>query len=149
MDGKKKALQRNGCLNPSAKDVRDPRFEEIEFFDADDLVQVKYEMLRRVHTEKGSVVDAARDFGYSRPAFYRIREQFDREGLGGLVPKKRGPKGGHKLTGPVVEFLVQTLESDPKLGSRELVARVRETFGIAVHPRSIERALSSRKKNSS
>ncbi len=147
MSPKKTALRRNGCLNPSADHVRDPKFEGMAFFDADDLVQVKYEMLRRVHAESDSVVDAARDFGYSRPAFYRAREQLDREGLGGLVPKKRGPKGGHKLTDTVVDFLVQTLEFQPALGSVELALRVQEAFCITVHSRSIERALARRKKN--
>ena len=148
MPSRKTALQRNGCLNPSADEVCDPRFDDFEFFDAEDLVQVKYEMLRRVHTEEGSVVDASRDFGYSRPAFYRIREEFSREGIGGLLPKKRGPKGGHKLTSSVVDFLVQALESQPELGSAELAERLQQAFSVTVHPRSIERALARRKKNS-
>ena len=149
MPSKKPALENSGCLNPSAKDVRDPRFKDIEFFDPEDLVQVKYEMLRRVQVENGSVVETTRDFGYSRPAYYRTKEQFDSAGLAGLVPKKRGPKGGHKLTETVVDFLAQLLDSEPKLGAQDLAARVEEEFDLRVHARSIERALSRRKKNSS
>jgi hypothetical protein len=37
-----------------------------EFFDPRDLVQVKYEMLRRVRIDGASVSQAARDFGFSR-----------------------------------------------------------------------------------
>ncbi len=148
MSTKRKALQRNGCLNPAGEILRDEKFEKLAFFDSDDLVQVKYEMLRRVSTEKESVVAAVRDFGYSRPAYYRAKEQLEKEGLVGLVPRKRGPKGGHKLTAPVVEFLLAILESQPDLAARDLASCLQKEFNITVHPRSIERAFSRRKKNS-
>lgn len=148
MASKKPSLRESGCLHPGAKDVRDAKFQQLEFFDPDDLVQVKYEMLRRVQTEGASVVDVARDFGYSRLVYYRAREKFDREGMVGLVPKKRGPRGGHKLTDEVVDFVLELLDSEPELRSTDLVERIAERFGFAVHQRSIERALSRRKKNS-
>ena len=148
MPSKKPSLRESGCLNPLAEDVRDSMFHKLEFFDADDLVQVKYEMLRRVQAEGGSVSEAARDFGYSRLAYYRAREKFDQEGMVGLVPKKRGPKGGHKLTAEVVDFLVETLACEPELRSLDLAERVTARFGFVVHRRSIERALARRKKNS-
>src|SRR5579863_4636758 len=52
---KVKALLEEGTLNSSPGKVRDPKFQENEFFDPRDLVQVKYEMLRRVSVEKASV----------------------------------------------------------------------------------------------
>jgi hypothetical protein len=39
--------------------VSDARFAEAQFFDARDLVQVKYEMLRKVSAESASVTEAA------------------------------------------------------------------------------------------
>ena len=51
-DSKRVALQRQGTLNPRPQDVTVPLFQENEFFDARDLVQVKYEMLRRVRLDK-------------------------------------------------------------------------------------------------
>ena len=50
---KVKALLEEGTLNPNPGKVHDPKFQENEFFDPRDLVQVKYEMLRRVSIEKG------------------------------------------------------------------------------------------------
>lgn len=94
MPSKKPSLRENGCLNSAAKDVRDKKFQELEFFDPDDLVQVKYEMLRRVETEGHSVVDATRDFGYSRLAYYRTREKFEQEGVVGLVPRSEARRAG-------------------------------------------------------
>ena len=50
--GKRKLLQQQGVLNPNAAQVKDPLFQSSDFFDAEDLVQVKYEMLRRVEIDQ-------------------------------------------------------------------------------------------------
>jgi hypothetical protein len=47
-------------------------FLEEDFFDAHDLAQVKYEMLRRVRREGTRVSQAASSFGCSRPSFYGL-----------------------------------------------------------------------------
>src|SRR5208283_4501845 len=46
------ALAEDGTLNPAPEKVRDPKFQEDGFFDPRDIVQVKYEMLRRASVEK-------------------------------------------------------------------------------------------------
>ena len=50
-DAKLQALREAGALNSRPQRVADPLFAEGEFFDSHDLVQVKYEMLRRVQSE--------------------------------------------------------------------------------------------------
>ena len=50
-DDKSKALRRHGALHPQPGGVRDGLFQNNEFFDPHDLVQVKYEMIRRVRIE--------------------------------------------------------------------------------------------------
>jgi hypothetical protein len=67
---KRDALRRNGTLNPHPDVVTDSLFRTGDFFDPDDLVQVKYEMLRRVRLDKQSVSQSASAFGFSRPTFY-------------------------------------------------------------------------------
>jgi hypothetical protein len=47
-DLKERALEEAGVLNPDPESVTDGRFRSQEFFDPRDLVQVKYEMVRRV-----------------------------------------------------------------------------------------------------
>src|SRR5215813_11589861 len=91
-DPKLRTLQQHGTVNPRPKAVRDELFLQDEFFDPRDLVQVKYEMLRRVRTDGKSVTDAATNFGFSRPSFYQAQSAFEQDGLAGLVPRKRGPK---------------------------------------------------------
>jgi hypothetical protein len=43
---KRKTLRQQGTLNPRPQDVRHALFLDSDFFDPDDMVQVKYEMLR-------------------------------------------------------------------------------------------------------
>ncbi len=145
-DAKSKTLREDRCLNRRPEAVRDLLFQGSAFFDPRDLVQVKYEMVRRVQVEKRTVSAAADDFGFSRPSFYQAQAALEREGMAGLVPRKRGPHGGHKLTEEVVVFLEQERAAKASCSARDLAALVRERFGLAVHPRSVERALERRAK---
>jgi transposase len=132
-------------LNPAPEKVRDPKFQESEFFDPRDVVQVKYEMLRRVSVENASVTDAAGEYGVSRPTFYQAKTSFGEAGVAGLVPKKRGPRGPHKLQGEVLAFLEKQVVSGAPIRARRLAALIRQEFDADVHPRTIERALRGKK----
>jgi transposase len=141
------ALRRHHALNPRARAVSDSAFTSSnDFFDARDLVQVKYEMLRRVNEDGQPVTQAAADFGFSRPSFYQAQAVFEAEGLPGLVPQRPGPKRAHKLSEEVVDRLEQALKTDPSLNSAQLAQRLEEELGLRVHRRSVERALSRRLK---
>jgi len=146
-ESKNSALRRHHALNPRPEAVRDPAFTSGNpFFDRRDLVQVKYEMLRRVREEGQRVSRAAAAFGFSRPSYYQAQAVFEESGLPGLVPQRPGPRRAHKLSASVVDFLVQALADDSSLNSAALAHLVEVRFRLAVHPRSIERALARRKK---
>ena len=121
------ALKARGALHSHPQDVTEPLFRDSAFFDPHDVVQVKYEMLRRVRTETTSVSDAAADFGFSRPAFYHARAAFTREGLPGLLPRKRGPKQAHKLTDEVLAVLAAALTDDGRVPRATETRRTRQT----------------------
>lgn len=140
------ALRQHGALNPHPAKIRDELFQRGEFFDPRDLVQVKYEMLRRVQKEGHPVSRTAAAFGFSRPSFYKAQGAFQQEGLPGLLPKKRGPKGARKLTGAVMDFVTAALAEDDQLDGRALAQLIEQRFGLEVHPRSIERALERQEK---
>ena len=145
-DQKSKTLAQQGVLNPRPDCVKDPLFKESDFFDPRDLVQVKYEMVRRVHTDGQTVGGAANAFGFSRPSFYQAQSALAEEGLPGLIPKKRGPRTRHKLTDEVMGYIEGLCAEDATVSPKELVKRIFDRFGLKVHQRSIERALESRKK---
>jgi transposase len=140
-DPKLEALREQGTLNPRPGEVTDPLFAKDRFFDPRDLVQVKYEMLRRVQSEGHSVTGTAIAFGFSRPSYYQAQFAFEEGGLAGLVPHKRGPKQAHKLTDEVLAYIISTREKEPSVRTTELVRLIQERFGTKLHPRSIERSL--------
>ena len=139
-DGKAEALRAHGALHPHPEQVRDPLFGSHEFFDARDLVQVKYEMVRRVEVDGHSIAQTTGAFGCFRPTFYHAQTAFKAHGLPGLVPRKRGPRGAHKLDDAVMA-VVRTLRTDePTLSTPALLDQIRRRFGLAVHRRTLERA---------
>lgn len=144
-DLKADALSNEGTLNPAPAKVGDPKFRDSEFFDPRDVVQVKYEMLRRVSTERASVTEAAAEYGVSRPTFYQTKASFDEAGIAGLVPKKRGPRGPRKLRGDVLTFVEKQLTPGEPIRARELATQIRKELDVEVHARTIERALRGKK----
>jgi transposase len=145
-DPKTRALQQAASLHPHPEQVTDELFLTHEFFDPRDLIQVKYEMLRRVQSEGQAVSHSAAHFGFSRPSFYQAQSAFQQGGLPALMPQKRGPKKAHKLTAEVLAFVRQAQQEDPSLRPAALASLVKDKYGISVHPRSIERALTRSQK---
>ena len=120
-DPKLAALRESGTVNPHAQDVQDPAFIGSDFFDSRDLVQVRYEMLRRVRTEGHAIAEVAARFGVSRPTF-------------------------HKITDEVMRFIEEARAVDERVSPQMLVERIAAQFGLVVHRRTVERALARPKK---
>ena len=146
-DPKEQALRAARALNPRPEAVIVPEFASSEFFDARDLVQVKYEMLRQARHDGSTVSEAAAAFGFSRPSFYEAKAAYEAAGIPGLLPKRPGPRRAHKLSQEVVERLAGAAADDPTLSSAELASLAEREFGLHVHPRSVERALARRPKD--
>ena len=136
-----RALEETGTFNRRFAAVRHELFQPGEFFDPKDLLQLKYECLRAVEKDGYSIVRAASEFGLSRPTIYQAQGQLQRQGLEGLLPAKRGPRGAHKLTAEVLRYLQEQLAVDPPPRASALAQRVRERFKVNLHPRTIEKAL--------
>jgi transposase len=144
-DGKTEALAASRTLNPRPEAVTDEVFASGGIFDTRDLVQVKYEMVRKVEKEGTPVAQAAVAFGFSRQSYYTASAALHAEGLAGLVPAKPGPRGARKLTGEVVDHLIGLQRENPELRAKDLAAAVEQRFGFSVHPRSVQRALTRRR----
>jgi len=140
------SLRSHGALNPRPERVRDEEFLGSDFFDARDFVQVKYEMLRRVAQQGHTVTQAAAAFGLTRTTFYQSREALEQHGIGGLLARRPGPRGAHKVTDEVLDLVEQLLAEDEGISSKELAHCVNDRLGVVVHPRSIERGLARRQK---
>jgi len=116
-DAKTRLLRQQGVLHPHPEAVTAALFQNSSFFDPNDLIQVKYEMLRRVEAEQIPASRAAHEAGLSRPSFYQAQTALERDGLAGLIPQKPGPHGAHKLTAPVLDFLNRQRTSQPRLNT--------------------------------
>jgi transposase len=143
-DAKAGVLRAQGALHPHPESVQDEAFHRGEFFDSRDLVQVRYEMLRRHQVEGQNVTEVSAAFGVSRQAFYTTSAAFKDMGISGLLPRRRGPKRAHKCTDEILDFVEQSrAESKPE---EDIAKAIQRRFGISINPRSIERALMRRKK---
>jgi transposase len=145
-DPKVAALAGDGALNPHPEAVRDPLFNDNPFFDSKDLVQVRYEMVRRHQADGLPISEVATVFGVSRPTFYKAQNALAVAGLTGLLPQPRGPKGGHKISAEVVAFVDALKAATPDLTLPQCVDAITVRFGVSVHRRSLERALARKKK---
>jgi transposase len=143
---KRQALEASGTFNPRSAKVRHPLFQQSEFFDPQDLLQLKYETLRALKAEGCSIAKAASDFGLSRPTIYQAQALFAENGVEGLLPHKTGPKHPRKLTPEVRQHLQELEEAQPEISAAELARRVRQRFNVKLHPRTIEKALQGKAK---
>src|SRR5262245_30602446 len=103
-DPKAHFLAQCGALHPHPEQVQDDLFHGGEFFDARDLIQVRYEMVRRYRIDRQAATQVARAFGVSRQLLSVLARAFQDLGLPGLLPRKRGPKGARKCTDEVLAF---------------------------------------------
>jgi len=148
-DVKARFLAAHQAVHPQPERVVDVLFQQGGFFDPRDLVQIRYEMLRRHLVEGRPVTKVIREFGVSRQMFYVLLGMFQQEGLAGLLPRKRGPKGAHKCTDAILTFVVARREESPGRSAKELAEDVASKFGVQLHPRTLERRLSRRGKKRS
>jgi transposase len=148
-DAKLQFLKSHGALHRHPHRVRDKLFADSKFFDPRDLVQVRYEMLRRHRAEKQKVAQVARAFGVSRQFFYQLDEAFAEQGMAGLLPRKRGPKHPRKCSREIVQFLIERRAAASPMSWSALTEEVHRRFSIRLHPRSLQRALAAGKKTQS
>jgi transposase len=138
-------LASHGALHPHPERVRDPLFQRSAFFDPRDLVQVRYELLRRHLIDGRSVAEACRMYGMSRQMFYHLARAFQQQGFPGLLPRKRGPKRARKVTDEIVAYVAAERANCGRT-PRQLAADVHREFGVWVHHRSLERGLARQEK---
>ncbi len=138
-DEKLRLLRQSHTLHPHPDQGRDPLFTSgSPFFDPRDLLQVKYELLRRVRVDGYSIAQATVLFALSRPTFYAAQAGWEQAGIAGLLPEPTGPRHAHKLT---EEIIAQLQPLARTMSPLQLAEWLQEQHHLTVQPRSIERAL--------
>lgn len=132
-------LQRTHCLYPTPDRVQDARFvEHQEFFDPNDSVQVKYELLRDCHVQGCDVVSASQRFGVSRTTYYNVLRAFHQGGIPGLVGHARGRPKPLKLNDYVLGYLISEKARDPNLPASKMVERLQARYDVELSTRMIQ-----------
>jgi transposase len=143
---KVKSLIENGSFNRNADTVSNHMFKSNPYFDPQDLVQVKYEMLRAVKSDGLNVADASRQFGFSRTAYYKIEKRFHNAGVEGLCAQKTGPKAPAKITHEIVGLADNLRVEHPGITNDEVIKEIEAQTGVTIHKRSLQRAQSKKKR---
>jgi len=137
------ALRSVGALNPHPAAVKDEIFAGSDFFDRRDLVQVRYEMVRRVRTDGRPIAETATRFGVSRPTYYKLSAEFEREGICGLAQEARS-QGWPQTTCRGRRGVAGGAHAGPRRGCR-LARGTREAAIRRRDPRADDRTRAQRK----
>jgi transposase len=138
-DGDKtKFLAAHRMLHPHPERVRDMQFQSERFLDARDLVQVRYEMLRRHLVGGQSVTKVTQAFGVSRQMFYNLLKTFRKKGLYGLLPRKRGPPSPHLREAFVITAIASEQKKIPERSISKRLMDVQKKHGLRIHAQTRE-----------
>ena len=138
---KRQALQQVRAFNPHPEQVKAQRFETYAFFDPEDKVQVKYEMLRQREVDRAPLVVSCREFGFTRESYRQVLERFRSEGMGGLFGRKPGRRQPLKVSESVRNWLRNEHGREESLGADELARRCAEQTGVRLSRRTVYRVL--------
>ena len=141
IEAKRAFLSEQGLLHSTPERVRHPLFVTGGFFDAQDLAQVRYEMLRAARADEQTVVEACGLFGFSREYFYQLERDFMARGYVALVGAPRGRRPVLGLNQEIVTFLVQRKMTDATLTGEELRQEILATYKVDCSRRTVERLL--------
>ena len=142
---KEDILKSNGTYNRRHQLVSKPEFLGGGFYDPMDVVQVKYEMLRDAQESDRPIGEVADDFGFSRTAYYNIKDAFGKEGISGLVPDKTGPKQPRKLTEGLRSFIDEYVSKHQGASASEIAAAIQAERGDTISKRTVERYVAKKK----
>ena len=109
------------------------------FFDAEDHLQVRYEMLRAHLVDRDATSAIGQRFGVSRQTFYNLQAKFAAAGTGGLLAQRPGPKGPRKVTAEVATFVHARLDGEEAFSTPGVLAEIHARFGVVMHRRTLEK----------
>jgi transposase len=108
------------------------------FLDPDSKIQHKYEMLRAHEVGGLTIKQAAEAFEYSPSLFKKVKNAFEKEGIQGLMPNKRGPKSRRDATVKATDQVIANREQGLNIyeNSEDL-----KKSGFDISPATVHRVL--------
>lgn len=116
--------------------------------DCNDALAVKMAMLIEGHCTIG-VHAACQKYGYTEQRYYQLKKNFQQQGSGALIDKKRGSDKKPVRTEVVINQIIRLRFLDPLASCDVLVQKLKQ-LGYDVSKRSVERTITEYglKKNS-
>ncbi len=127
------------CLHRSPESVKDETFiEQSDFFDPKDIVQVKYELLRRCEVDGRDVAATCLDFGFSRTTYYKVQQAFLSGGMPSLMGRQRGRPKPIKVTDVVLGYTIAEKAKNPKLTAKDMAAALDARYHVHLSERMVQ-----------
>ena len=115
-----------------------------ELMDPQDLLQVRYELVRAIDYDKKPVKEICAEYGVSVTTARRYLEDLRKGGLIALVPEPKGPSGPTKLTKEAIEFIENFLKENPRASGGKIHKALEARFHLGISKRTVERFLSKK-----
>ncbi len=134
-----------GILNTKPERIIHSMFQNNEFFDPLDLIQVRYEMLRGPRSEKITVSEACKQFGYSREYFYSLDRDFNSRGFAGIMTSIMGRPPIIAQNPEIINYILQRKFADSSLTGEDLRLELKSKFQLECSRRTVERLINNLK----
>jgi len=107
---------------------------------ASDPQAARFLMLLEGECLESNITAVAQQYGFSRPRYYQLLEDYKTGGLPALAPQKTGPKSNYRRTDQAVRQVLRYRFLDPNASPEVITQKLRQThFPISL--RSVHRII--------
>ncbi len=138
-------LKKEGIINTKPDRIIHSLFQNNDFFDPLDLMQVRYEMLRAARIENMTVSEACKQFGYSREYFYSLNRDFISRGFAGIMGSIMGRPPLLAQNPEIINYILQRKFTEPNLTGEDLRRELKSKFQLECSRRTVERLINDLK----
>ncbi len=141
---KQSRLKESNTFNTNSDKITARIFADNRLMDPQDLLQVRYEMVRAIECEDRPIREICEEYGVSPSTARRYRDDLRRGGLIALVPEQKGPSGPTKLTKEAAEFIDAYLDESPGSSGGKIHNALESRLHLGLSKRTVERYLSKK-----
>ena len=141
---KQSRLKESNTFNSKSDKITANIFADNELMDPQDLLQVRYEMVRAIEYEKKPIKEICTEYGVSATTARRYLDDLKKGGLIALVPEPKGPSGPTKLTKEATDFIENYLKENPKASGGKIHNALEAKLHPGISKRTVERYLSKK-----
>ncbi len=135
---KESRLRKSNTFNPKRDKIKDSIFKD-EIMDPQDLLQVRYEMVRAIEYDNKPIGEVSSAYGVSVTTARRYIDDLKKGGLKALVPGPKGPAGPSKLKKEASDFIDNYHKNNPKAGGAKIHAALEAKLRLGISKRTVER----------